>query len=60
MFYPWLVDEGAATLSLEEKPTDRLASDNTLPGCDPATDAIGLFNKRSRVQSPSICRFADF
>lgn len=60
MFYPWLVDEGAAMRSPEERPADHLASDNTLPGCDSAIDAIGLFNKRSRVRWPSICRFADF
>jgi hypothetical protein len=60
MFYPWLVDEGAATRSPEERPADRLASDNTLPRCDSAIDAIGLFNKSLRVHWPFICRFADF
>jgi hypothetical protein len=60
VFYPWVVDEGAATRTLEQAPAAPLASDNALPSRDSTLDAIGLFNKRSRVRLPSVCRFADF
>jgi hypothetical protein len=60
VFYLWLVDDGPATRTPERAPADPLASDNALPSRDSALDAIGLFNKRSRERSPSICRFADF
>jgi hypothetical protein len=58
MFYPWLVDEAAATRGPEEEAIDPLAGDTALPSRDSAIDAIGLFNNRSRLRS--IRRFADF
>jgi hypothetical protein len=59
MFYLWLVDEAAATRTPEEETAGSSARDNALPNCDSAIDAIGLFNKRSRLRSRSVCRFAD-
>ena len=56
MFYPWLVDEAAASRAPKEEAVRPLTRDTVLPSCDSAIDAIGLFNKRSR----SIRRFADF
>jgi hypothetical protein len=58
MFYPWLVDETAAPRTKEEEAVGPLARDTTSPGCDAAIDALGLFNKRSRLRL--IRRFADF
>lgn len=56
MFYPWLVDEASAPRTPEEETVGPLATRYTeSPSCDPAIDAIWLFNKRSRLR-----RFADF
>ena len=59
MFYPWLVDESAATCVSEEEPVVLLARDNALPS-NTAIDAIWLFPKHSRLRLSSICRLGHF
>jgi hypothetical protein len=61
MFYPWLVDKGAATCVPEEECRAPLSRDNALPSYDTAIDAIWLFPAYSRRVRPlSICRLTHF